>query len=112
MVMVSNAIIMGSAATTTLWESSGIPRPREKTATNEKRYKESGITQSSGIGVMSVVMKAVTPSIMLEGTNASPTHRSRRGSVRALESPEEAGDSPSEEPSVIDSGSSWVAAGG
>src|SRR5918911_4167454 len=97
MVAVGNAIASGSAATTTLWESSGILRPREKTATNEKRYKESGITQSSGIGVMSVVMKAVTPSIMLEGTNANPTHRSRLSSVGAPDSPA-ANDSPKAEP--------------
>ncbi|MDQ3922305.1 MAG: hypothetical protein M3248_08215, partial [Actinomycetota bacterium] len=46
------------------------------TITKEKRYRESGITHKRGTGVMSVVMKAVTPSIKLEGTKASPIHLS------------------------------------
>src|SRR3982750_4401782 len=87
MVMVSNAIIIGSAATITLWITSGILWLGEKTTTNEKRYNERGMTQSNGMGVMSVVTKAVTPSIMLEGTNASPIHLSRLSSVGAPESP-------------------------
>src|SRR5947209_8542482 len=44
--------------------------------TKEKRYRLSGITHKRGTGVMSVVMKAVTPSIKLEGTKASAIHRS------------------------------------
>ena len=33
---------------------------------------------SSGMGAMSVVRNVVTPSIQLDGTNASTVHRSRR----------------------------------
>jgi hypothetical protein len=62
----------------TLWIRSGTLWPGEETITNENRYRESGITHKSGMGVMSVDAKAVTPSIRLEGTNVSPTHRSRR----------------------------------
>src|ERR671920_428143 len=75
-VTANNVIITGSSTTITLWTMPGTLWLREKTTTNEKRYKDSGITQSSGTGVMSVVIKAVTPSMKLEGTNASPTHRS------------------------------------
>jgi hypothetical protein len=54
---------------------------------NENRYKESGITQSRGMGVMSVVINAVTPSIKLDGTNVSPIHRSRLRRVGLPERP-------------------------
>src|SRR5215207_1572773 len=77
-VVTSNDIITGNAATITLWIRSGILWLGEKTITNENRYRESGITHNSGIGVMSVVTNAVTPSIRLEGTNVSPIHRNRR----------------------------------
>src|SRR5947209_3893058 len=87
MVMMSNTIVSGSAATIALWIASGILWLGEKTTTNENRYNDRGITHKSGMGVMSVVMKEVTPSIMLEGTNANPIHRSRLISVGALESP-------------------------
>jgi hypothetical protein len=84
MVRTSTAIITGNVPTITLWIRSGILWLGEKTTTNENRYSDSGITHNSGIGVMSVVMKAVTPSMRLEGTNVSPIHRSRRRSVSPL----------------------------
>src|ERR687893_1447607 len=80
-VITRNAIIIGSAATIALCTASGILWLGEKTMTNEKRYKESGITHKSGTGEMLVVTKAVTPSIRLDGTNVSPTHRARRSQV-------------------------------
>src|SRR5688572_22274264 len=42
--------------------------------TNVKRYSASGSTQSRGTLATSVVMKFVTPSIKLEGTNDRPIH--------------------------------------
>src|SRR5215218_2728985 len=77
--MTRNTIIIGSAATIALCTASGTLWLGEKTITNEKRYKESGITHSSGTGEMSVVIKAVTPSIRLDGTNPNP--RARRSQV-------------------------------
>src|SRR5215210_5986485 len=87
LVRTSNTIITGSAATTPLCTRSGILWLGEKTMTNENRYSESGITHSSGIGALSVVTKAVTPSIRLEGTNVNPIHRNRRQMVSLPESP-------------------------
>src|SRR5918992_5354700 len=81
MVNTNTAIITGNVPTITLWIKSGTLWLGEKTTTNENRYRESGITHNSGIGVMSVVTKAVTPSIRLEGTNVSPIQRNRRRSV-------------------------------
>src|SRR5215216_7261578 len=81
MAMVSTASVRGMATTIALCTNEAVPSLREKTTTKENRYNESGKTQSSGTGVMSVVMKAVTPSIRLEGTNASPTHLRRLKSV-------------------------------
>src|SRR5215212_9838087 len=86
-VTTSSVITNGNMLTMALWTMSGILWLREKMMTNENKYKESGITHKSGTGVMSVVMKAVTPSIMLDGTNASPIHLSRLSSVGAPESP-------------------------
>src|SRR5919112_612920 len=80
-VMTRNAITNGSAATIALCTASGILWLGEKTMTNEKRYSESGITHKSGTGEILVVTKAVTPSIRLDGTNVSPTHRARRSQV-------------------------------
>src|ERR671921_1810515 len=80
-VMTRNAITNGSAATIALCTASGILWLGEKTMTNEKRYSESGITHKSGTGEILVVTKAVTPSIRLDGTNVSPTHRARRQRV-------------------------------
>jgi hypothetical protein len=74
-------MMTGMIPTIILWIRSGILWLGEKTTTNENRYNDSGITHKSGTGVMSVVKKAVTPSIRLEGTNVSPIHRSRRSSV-------------------------------
>src|SRR5215212_8067886 len=81
MAMVSTASVSGMATTIALCTNEAVPSLREKTTTKENRYNESGKTQSSGTGVMSVVMKAVTPSIRLEGTNASPIHLRRLKSV-------------------------------
>src|SRR3712207_7565923 len=53
MVNTSTAIITGNAPTIILWIRSGILWLGEKTMTNENRYKESGITHKSGIGVRS-----------------------------------------------------------
>src|SRR5215210_4954312 len=100
-VMTSSDIITGKAATITLWIRSGILWLGEKTITNENRYSESGITHNSGIGVISVVMKAVTPSIRLEGTNVSPTHRNRRHIVISPDSLTAGGESSSEEAAVL-----------
>src|SRR5918912_3505307 len=61
--------------------------PWENTMTKENRYRLSGITHSSGTGVISVVTKEVTPSIKLEGTKASPIHLKRLSKVGLLESP-------------------------
>src|SRR3954451_23020391 len=80
-VTTSTAMVIGIRATITLWIRAGILWLGEKTSTNEKRYKERGTTHSSGTGARSVVIKDVTPSIRLEGTNVSPIHRSRRKSV-------------------------------
>src|SRR5215208_3022431 len=89
------AITNGNIPTIILCATSGILWLREKMITNEKRYKESGSTHKSGMGVMSVVMNAVTPSIMLDGTKANPIHLSLLKSVGAPESPT-AKESPSE----------------
>src|SRR5919202_103798 len=76
MVTTTSAIAMGKAATIPLCIKAGILTAGANTITKEKRYRESGITHKRGTGVMSVVMKAVTPSIKLEGTKASPIHLS------------------------------------
>src|SRR5919112_750873 len=87
MVTTTSATTTGKAPTIALWIRSGTLWLLEKTMTNEKRYRESGITHKSGTGVMSVVMNAVTPSIRLEGTNANATHLSLLSSVGPSESP-------------------------
>src|SRR5918994_1706878 len=51
---------------------------RPKAMMNVSRYSASGITHNSGTDAMSVVMWKVTPSIRLDGTNASPSQRSFR----------------------------------
>src|SRR5215210_4350917 len=76
MVTTTSAIATGKAASMPLCISAGILTAGANTMTKEKRYSESGITHKRGTGVMSVVMKAVTPSIKLEGTKASPIHLS------------------------------------
>src|ERR671932_228877 len=76
MVTTTSAIATGKLATMPLCIRAGILTAGAKTITKEKRYKESGITHKRGTGVMSVVMKAVTPSIKLEGTKASAIHLS------------------------------------
>ena len=45
---------------------------------NVSRYSDKGTTQSKGIAARSNEMYVVTPSIKLEGTNASAIHFSRR----------------------------------
>src|SRR5215216_7994182 len=86
-VTTSSVITNGNMPTMALWTMSGILWLREKMMTNENKYKASGSTHKSGTGVMSVVMNAVTPSIMLEGTNANPIQRKRLSSVGLAESP-------------------------
>src|SRR5919199_504218 len=76
MVTTTSAIAIGKLATMPLCIRAGILTAGANTITKEKRYRESGITHKRGTGVMSVVMKAVTPSIKLEGTKASPIHLS------------------------------------
>jgi hypothetical protein len=76
MVTTTSAIAIGKLATMPLCIRAGILTAGANTITKEKRYKESGITHKRGTGVMSVVMKAVTPSIKLEGTKASAIHLS------------------------------------
>src|SRR5215210_9480528 len=100
-VMTSSDIITGKAATITLWIRSGILWLGEKTITNKNRYSESGITHNSGIGVMSVVTNAVTPSIRLEGTNVSPTHRNRRHIVIPPDSLVASREEPTSEESAV-----------
>src|SRR5262245_2094671 len=46
--------------------------------TNVRRYNASGAIQKSGTGAMSVEKYVVTPSIRLDGMNASATHLARR----------------------------------
>src|SRR5438132_11319555 len=50
------------------------------------RYRASGMIQSNGTEAMSVDRYVVTPSIKLEGTNASATQRRRSASVGEWES--------------------------
>jgi hypothetical protein len=76
MVTTTSAIAIGKLATMPLCIRAGILTAGANTITKEKRYRESGITHKRGTGVMSVVMKAVTPSIKLEGTKASAIHLS------------------------------------
>src|SRR5919112_3416524 len=87
MVTTTSATTTGKAPTIALWIRSGTLWLLEKTMTNENRYRESGITHKSGTGVISVVMNAVTPSIRLEGTNASAIHLSLLSSIGPPESP-------------------------
>src|SRR4051812_8826905 len=84
MVTTRRAIMAGMTTTMALWITAGLLSLREKTTTKENRYKDRGSTHSSGMGVMSVVINAVTPSIRLLGTNVSPTHRSRLSTVGLL----------------------------
>src|ERR687886_588143 len=72
MVTTTSAIAIGKLATMPLCIRAGILTAGANTITKEKRYKESGITHKRG----TVVMKAVTPSIKLEGTKASAIHLS------------------------------------
>src|SRR5262245_18038268 len=53
-----------------------------KATTNVRRYSASGAIQRSGTGAMSVEKYVVTPSIRLDGMNASPIHVARRCLVR------------------------------
>src|SRR3569833_1841435 len=76
MVTTTSAIAIGKLATMPLCIRAGILTAGANTITKEKRYRESGITHKRGTGVMSVVMKAVTPSIKLEGTKTNTIHLS------------------------------------
>src|SRR5262245_27314566 len=49
-----------------------------KATTNVRRYSASGAIQRSGTGAMSVEKYVVTPSIRLDGMNASTIHVTRR----------------------------------
>src|SRR5438046_6186810 len=77
----SNSIITGARFPTTSRNHGG--RIVLNAMMNVSRYRASGPTHKSGIDAMSVVMWKVTPSIRLDGTNASATHLVLRHPVGA-----------------------------
>ena len=59
---------------------------------NVNKYSDRGITHNRGTEAMSVEIKLVTPSIKLDGTNASNSQRTRRVKLNALSDKLDAGE--------------------
>src|SRR6185503_8583973 len=81
-------IIISSVATgrSTTRIRSGIGGRRANAKMKVNKYSDKGITHNRGTEAMSVDIKLVTPSIKLDGTNASNSQRARRVRLNAFES--------------------------